>query len=65
MKKPIDMKWQVAISLYSGKRYAPFFDIHEKAEELLGRPIYTHEFADKSIWEEIKTKLLEQAAPIK
>lgn len=33
-----------------------FSDVHKYIEEKLGRPIWTHELADKSIWKEIKEK---------
>ena len=33
-----------------------FSDVHKFCEDLLGRPIWTHEFASKSVQEEIKEK---------
>lgn len=33
-----------------------FSDVHKFCEDLLGRPIFTHEFADKKVWEQIKEK---------
>lgn len=33
------------------------FDIfHKYIEDLMGRPIFTHELADKEIWDQIKEK---------
>lgn len=29
---------------------------HKYIEDILGRPVWTHEFADHSVWEEIKEK---------
>ena len=33
-----------------------FSDVHKFCEDLLGRPIWTHEFASKTVQEEIKEK---------
>lgn len=47
----------VLISAYTGilltKSVA---DVHKFCEELLGRPIFTHEFSDKKVWERIHEK---------
>jgi len=42
------------IGVFTGIACGPFSDVHEKAEQLLGRPIFTHEFAGKAIWEQLK-----------
>lgn len=43
------------ISLFTGFLIAPTFSwVHEYAEELLGRPVFTHEFASKALSEELK-----------
>lgn len=46
------------LSAYTGYLLVPdFSDVHEFCERILGRPIYTHEFVDEKILEEIKEKL--------
>ena len=50
-------KEAVLISAYTGYLLTnQFSDYHEHCEKLLGRPIYTHEFADKDTQEEIRKK---------
>lgn len=47
----------VLISAYTGFMLTKdFSDVHKFCEELLGRPIWTHEFASKSVQTEIKEK---------
>ncbi len=46
------------LSAYTGYLLVPdFSDVHEFCERTLGRPIYTHEFVDEKIVEEIREKL--------
>lgn len=46
------------LSAYTGYLLVPdFSDVHEFCERILGRPIYTHEFVDEKIVEEIREKL--------
>ena len=42
------------IGVYTGVLVGPFGDVHKLAEDLLGRPVFTHELAEESIWEELK-----------
>ncbi len=42
------------IGLYTGIACGPFSDVHKLAEELLGRPVWTHEFPDKDVRKEMK-----------
>ena len=50
-------KEAVLISAYTGFLLAKNFgDVHEFCEELLGRPIWTHEFANDNVQQEIKDK---------
>ena len=42
------------ITMYTGIAAGPFEDAQEYAEKLMGRPIYTHEFADKELCKEIR-----------
>jgi hypothetical protein len=42
------------IGAFTGISCGPFSDIHEYVEKLLGRPVWTHEFASKEMMEKIK-----------
>lgn len=44
------------IGAYTGISCGPFSDIQELAEELLGRPIFTYEFASEELVDELKAK---------
>jgi len=44
------------IGAYTGFSAGPFADIQEYAERVFGRPIWTHEFADKALSEELRAK---------
>ena len=47
----------VLVSAYTGFLLTQnFSDVHKFCEELLGRSIWAHEFADKSLLEEIQEK---------
>ena len=46
----------IVVSAYTGFLMCDFGDVHEYIEKKLGRPVWTHEFADKSIREEIREK---------
>ena len=47
----------ILISAYTGFLLTKdFSDVHKFCEDLLGRPIWTHEFADKTVLNEIKQK---------
>ena len=45
------------IGVFTGISCGPFSDVHKKAEELLGRPVLTHEMGNPEIWEELKQKM--------
>lgn len=45
---------KVIISAYTGVLLCDFHLMHEYIEKKLGRPVWTHELADKKVWEEIK-----------
>lgn len=47
----------IVVSAYTGVLMCDFGDMHEYVEKKLGRPIWTHEFADKNVWEEIREKV--------
>jgi hypothetical protein len=44
------------ISAYTGFMLGKFSDMHEYAEQKLGRQILTHEFAESKIAEELREK---------
>lgn len=46
----------VVIGAYTGILVGRFLDLHEYTEELLERPVVTHELEDKAFWETIKVK---------
>lgn len=61
MTVPKLTKEQAAIvGVYTGVSCGPFSDIHELAEKLLGRPVWTHELAYPEIWEELSEKVKPQ-----
>lgn len=53
------------ISAYTGVMIGSFSVLHKYAEEIMGRPIHTIEFANKSIMEEIKNKSKEDFCNIR
>lgn len=44
------------ISAFTGILCGPFPAFHQYAEEVMGHPIFSHEFASKELWEQIKEK---------
>ena len=57
------MTWEEAIllSAYTGFLLVPdFSEVHKFCEDTLGRPIWTHEFADRCVQKEIQAKLRPQ-----
>ncbi len=48
------------IGAYTGICCGPVSDIQALAEALLERPIWTHEFADKAVWAELKERVKPQ-----
>lgn len=44
------------VSAYTGYLLGEFSDMHGYVEELLDRPVWTHQFANKDLIDEIKTK---------
>jgi hypothetical protein len=51
---------EVIASLTSGVLLCDFGAMHEAAEYLMGHPIWTHHFADKELWTEMKKTVAEQ-----
>ena len=51
----------ILLSAYTGVLLVPdFSDVHKFCEDTLGRPIWTHEFADQDVQKEIREKLRPQ-----
>ena len=54
MPPPFTKEQAAIIGAYTGVCAGSVSDLHEYIEELLGRPVWTHELADPTIWSEIK-----------
>jgi len=44
----------IGYTLATGRLFCPISDFHQYAQELVGRPIFTHEFADEALWDELR-----------
>ena len=44
------------VTAYTGFLIGDFHEFHKYAEDLMERPIFTHEFGDKTFMEKIKVK---------
>lgn len=47
---------KIIVSAYTGVLMIRFNEVHKYIEKILGRPVWTHELADKNIWDEIREK---------
>lgn len=47
---------KIIVSAYTGYLMCEFEDLHKYVEELLGRPVFTHEMGDSDIEREIHEK---------
>lgn len=56
---PLTKEQAAIIGLFTGIACGPFGDIHKLAEQKMGRPIWTHQFANKELVEEMKEKVRE------
>lgn len=50
-------KEAIAISAYTGFCFAPFDEIHQFIEEVLGRPVFTHELARDGILDDVRKSI--------
>ena len=60
MRKEVNIithKEAIAISAYTGFCFAPFDEIHQFIEEVLGRPVFTHELARDDIWDDVRKSM--------
>lgn len=48
---------RITVSIYTGVLMCDFGSMHKRIEELLGRPVWTHELAKKELVEELKEKV--------
>lgn len=48
------------LSLTTGKLLGDFGEMHELAEWVAGYPIWTHEFADKTLWQRLRLTVFAQ-----
>lgn len=44
------------VSAYTGYLIGSFSEMHKYVEEIMGRPVWTHEMADRKIADEISSK---------
>lgn len=44
------------VSAYTGILLGNFSDMHEYVEEIMGGPVWTHQFGDKDFVEKVKEK---------
>lgn len=47
---------KIIVSAYTGMLMCDFDDVHEYIQKKLGRPVFSHELADKDIQKEIEEK---------
>lgn len=52
--KTLTKKQGIILTGFTGIVMCKVSDFHQDVEKRLGRPIFTHEFADKELWETIK-----------
>lgn len=48
------------LSLTTGLLFCGFSEMHEAAEFLMGHPIWTHQFANKKLWLEMRRRIRAQ-----
>ena len=54
MIRQLSKEQAAIIGAYTGVLCGPFSELHEYIEQILGRPVWTHELADKKTNEKIK-----------
>lgn len=48
---------RIIVSAYTGVLMCSFSELQKYVEQKLSRPVFTHEFADKDVIEEIKERV--------
>lgn len=51
---------KIIVSAYTGVLMCDFHDLHEYIQKKFGRPVFTHELADKGIQKEVEEKSKEE-----
>lgn len=55
------IKLSIVLTLTTGRAFGDSFDeVHEAAEFVLGHPIWTHEFAERNLWDRLADACLRQ-----
>lgn len=54
MTQKLTKEQAIVITGFTGICACSFSIFHEDVEKRMGRPIFTHEFGNKGMWEEIK-----------
>ena len=49
-----------AYTIATGRLFCSFDDLYDISKQLLGRPVFTHEFASKETWAELRAALEEE-----
>lgn len=52
----MEVKASVLVTAITGVFFGNMAEFHEYVEKLLDRPVWTHELANKEVWNEIKEK---------
>ncbi|QDP60396.1 MAG: hypothetical protein GOVbin1096_24 [Prokaryotic dsDNA virus sp.] len=52
----LDKRQAAIVGAYTGILCGPFSDLHEFIEEIMGRPVWTHELGSVEVAEEVKEK---------
>ena len=52
--KKLTLEQAIVVTGFTGFMACKFSDFHEEVEKRLGRPIWTHQFADPDLWDEVK-----------
>lgn len=50
-----------AYTVATGKLFCPMDEFHRRAEILMGRPIFTHEFASEKVWADMREAFEQEA----
>ncbi len=48
---------RLIVSAYTGVLMCDMGDLQQYIQEILGRPVWTHELAEHRVWDEIKEKV--------
>lgn len=54
MAEKLTLEQAVIVMGFTGVACCPFGEFHKDVEDRMGRPVFTHEFADKEFAEKVK-----------